>query len=69
MVEGIGPPMEFEITEYEGFREDLKILGWTVRDFSARLGRTEGWVYHWKRIGVPQYARAYVDLAFELMGK
>jgi hypothetical protein len=62
---GIGPPIPFVLTDYEDFTEDLRILGISKARLGLILGRSERRVYHWSQSGVPGYAKAYVDLAFE----
>lgn len=62
----LGPAFNLGITDYEGFREDMKLAGVTVREMAEALGRNPGAVYGWKQSRVPDYAKAWVDLKLQI---
>jgi len=66
-LEGIGPPVTFTLTDYQDFQEDLRLLGVSPQELMRTLGRTVQSCYRWKlEKRVPQYVRAYLDLAFQI---
>lgn len=62
----LGAPFSLNLTDYDAFREDMRLAGVTVRELAEALGRNAGAVYGWKQAKVPQYAKAWIDLKLEI---
>ena len=62
----LGEPFCLNLTDYEGFREDLRLAGVTVKELAKALGRNQGAIYGWKQSRVPDYAKAWVELKLQI---
>ena len=62
----LGAPFSLNLTDYDAFREDMRLAGISVKELAEALGRNVGAVYGWKQTRVPEYAKAWVQLQLEI---